>query len=278
MSDPNPAVADRSIPLPVPLLRPRPRPCSSPASSTAEDLARAVAEEVGQDPRPDLHPPGHPRHLPRPGPQRRPLLPRRASTRLLAWRTARGLPACSPDTGGYCKARQRLPETLLPRLVRDTADGLQDNAPEAWLFHGRRVVLADGSTVSMPDTPENQAEYPQHGNQKPGCGFPIARIVVLISLATGCVLDAAIGAGKGKLTGEMALIRAPARPAEAGRHPAGRQLLQLVRRGGDAGGDGRRRGDAAARRAAGATSAAARGWAARTTWSSGSGAATGRRG
>lgn len=130
-----------------------------------------------------------------------------AVARLLAWRTARGLPACSPDTGGYCKARQRLPETLLPRLVRDTADGLQDKALLDWLFHGRRVVLADGSTVSMPDTPENQAEYPQHSNQKPGCGFPIARIVVLIALATGSVLDAAIGAGKGKLTGEMALIR-----------------------------------------------------------------------
>src|SRR4051795_474440 len=132
---------------------------------------------------------------------------RAAVARLLAWRTAHGLSECSADTGGYCKARQRLPEALLPRLVRETADGLQGNAPEAWLFHGRRVVLADGSTVSMPDTPENQAEYPQHGNQKPGCGFPIARVVVLISLAIGCVLDAAIGAGKGKLTGEMALTR-----------------------------------------------------------------------
>jgi hypothetical protein len=59
----------------------------------------------------------------------------------------------------------------------------------------------------MPDTPENQAEYPQHSAQKPGCGFPIARIVVLICLATGCVLDAAIGPSKGKLTGEMALVR-----------------------------------------------------------------------
>jgi hypothetical protein len=59
----------------------------------------------------------------------------------------------------------------------------------------------------MPDTPENQAGYPQHLAQKPGCGFPLARIVVLIALATGCVLDAAIGAGQGKLTGEMALVR-----------------------------------------------------------------------
>ena len=127
--------------------------------------------------------------------------------RLIAWRVDSGLPPCSPDTGGYCKARRRLPEDLLPRLARDTADAIQDQAPEGWLFHGRRVVLADGSTVSMPDTAENQREYPQHANQKPGCGFPIARIVVLIAPATGGVLDAAIGRGRGKLTGEHALLR-----------------------------------------------------------------------
>jgi hypothetical protein len=130
-----------------------------------------------------------------------------AVDRLLAWRAARGLPKCSTDTGGYCKARQRLPESLLPRLVRDTADRLQEQARDDWLFHGRRVVIADGTAVSMPDTPANQAAYPQHALQKKGCGFPIARIVVLIALATGGVLDAAIGGGKGKLTGEMALLR-----------------------------------------------------------------------
>jgi hypothetical protein len=132
---------------------------------------------------------------------------RGAVARLLACRVAGGLPACSPDAGGYCKARQRLPEVLLPRLVRDTADRVGDHAPAGWSFHGRRVVIADGSTLSMPDTPANQAAYPQHAAQKPGCGFPLARIVVLIALATGCVLDAAIGASKGKLTGEHALLR-----------------------------------------------------------------------
>jgi Transposase DDE domain len=132
---------------------------------------------------------------------------RAAVARLLAWRTAQGLPPCSADTGAYCKARQRPPETILPRLVRETADGLQRDAPAGWLFHGRAVTLVDGSTLSMPDTPENQAEYPQHGNQKAGCGFPIARILVLISLATGAVLDAAIGPRKGKLTGESTLLR-----------------------------------------------------------------------
>ncbi len=205
MSDPNPAVTDpqsrslfQSFVLDPALIFARVIDC--------EDIARAVAEEVGKT-RDRIFTPmvTLSLFLSQLLSDDHTCLP--AVARLLAWRTARGMPACSPDTGGYCKARQRLPETLLPRLVRDTADGLQDNAPEAWLFHGRRVVLADGSTVSMPDTPENQAEYPQHSNQKPGCGFPIARIVVLISLAVGCVLDAAIGAGKGKLTGEMALIR-----------------------------------------------------------------------
>jgi hypothetical protein len=205
MSDPNPAVTDpqsrslfQSFVLDPALIFARVIDC--------EDIARAVAEDVGKT-RDRIFTPmvTLSLFLSQLLSDDHTCLP--AVARLLAWRTARGMPACSPDTGGYCKARQRLPETLLPRLVRDTADSLQDNAPEAWLFHGHRVVLVDGSTVSMPDTPENQAEYPQHSNQKPGCGFPIARIVVLISLAIGCVLDAAIGAGKGKLTGEMALIR-----------------------------------------------------------------------
>lgn len=132
---------------------------------------------------------------------------RAAVARPLAWRASRGLPPCSPDTGGYCKARQRLPEALLPQLVRDSADRLREHAPESWLFHGRHVVIADGSGLSMPDTPENQAEYPQHWGQKAGCGFPLARIVVLISLATGCAIDAAVGGSMGKLTGEHALLR-----------------------------------------------------------------------
>jgi len=172
----------------------------------AGDLARLVAEEVGPT-RDRLFTPAVTTavFLSQVGSDDRSC--RSAVARLLAWRVARGLPACSPDAGGYCKARQRLPESLLPRLVRHVADRIGDQAPESWLFHGRRVVIADGSTLSMPDTPENQAEYPQHSAQKPGCGFPLARIVVLIALATGCVLDAAIGAGRGKLTGEMALVR-----------------------------------------------------------------------
>jgi hypothetical protein len=132
---------------------------------------------------------------------------RAAVARLKGWRAGRGLPPCSLATGGYCKARQRLPESLLPRLVRRTGDGLQGHAPDGWLFHGRRVVIVDGSGVSMPDTPENQRAYPQHRGQKPGCGFPIARIVILLSLATGAALDLAMARTTGKLTGENALLR-----------------------------------------------------------------------
>jgi hypothetical protein len=119
----------------------------------------------------------------------------------------KGCPRAPPTPAATARRGSDFPETLLPRLVRDTADGLQEGAPEAWLFHGRKVTLVDGSTVSMPDTDENQAEYPQHGNQEPGCGFPIARVVVLIALATGAVLDAAIGPRKGKLSGESTLLR-----------------------------------------------------------------------
>jgi hypothetical protein len=132
---------------------------------------------------------------------------RAAVARLKGWRAGQGLPPCSLATGGYCKARQRLPESLLPRLVRRTGDGLHDRAPGGWLFHGRKVVIVDGSGVSMPDTPENQRAYPQHSGQKPGCGFPIARIVVLLSLATGAALDLGIARTTGKLTGENALLR-----------------------------------------------------------------------
>ena len=136
--------------------------------------------------------------------------------RLLAWRAARGLPKCSVDTGGYCKARRRLPDSLLPRLVRESADRHETHQSTDWLFHGRRVVIADGTTASMPDTPANQRAFPQHSNQKRGCGFPIARIVVLLSLATGSVIDAAIGASKGKLTGEHALLRSLHRRLQPG--------------------------------------------------------------
>jgi len=132
---------------------------------------------------------------------------RDAVARLIAWRLAQGFSLCSADTGAYCTARSNLPEEALHALVRETGKQVEDESPETWLWHGRKVRVVDGSTVTMPDTPENQAAYPQQKTQKPGCGFPIARILVVFSLAVGTVLETAIGKYQGKQTGENSLFR-----------------------------------------------------------------------
>jgi hypothetical protein len=132
---------------------------------------------------------------------------RKAVDRVLAWLVSRGEEPCTPQTGPYCKARQRLPESLFTRLLRETGRSLSQAAPPQWLWKGRRVKIADGTTVSMPDTPANQREYPQPKTQKPGLGFPIARMVVVFCLACGTVIDASLGKYHGKKTGETALLR-----------------------------------------------------------------------
>ena len=132
---------------------------------------------------------------------------RAAVARFLAWRVSNGLAACSADTGGYCKARDRLPEAALARLTRDSGRDLLAHAAPAWLFKGRPVKIVDGTFLSMPDTPENQQEYPQSESAKPGCGFPLIRLVVLFSLAVGTVLDVAFGKHTGKGEGEQSLLR-----------------------------------------------------------------------
>ena len=91
--------------------------------------------------------------------------------------------------------------------MHETGRLLHLKSEEDWKWKGRSVKLVDGTTVSMPDTPENQKIYPQPESQKEGVGFPIARIVAIISLSCGAVLDVAIGPYKGKETGEHALLR-----------------------------------------------------------------------
>jgi hypothetical protein len=132
---------------------------------------------------------------------------RDAVSRVIAQRAAGGLAACSPNTASYCNARARLPTGVLRALARRTAEELQDGLPEGWKWNGRNVFIADGSHVSMPDTPENQASYPQPEAQKPGIGFPLARLVVLLSLATGACHDLAMAPYAGKGTGETTLLR-----------------------------------------------------------------------
>ncbi len=130
-----------------------------------------------------------------------------AVDRFQHYRLDRGLPPVSPETTSYCEARTRLPEGVFWDLVRRTGHAIHDQADPSWLFHGRPVKIIDGSTVSMPDTERNQADYPQPRSQAPGLGFPLARLLVVFSLAVGTVLEAAIGPYKGKQTGEAALLR-----------------------------------------------------------------------
>lgn len=130
-----------------------------------------------------------------------------AVARVLVLRLALGLPPCASETGAYCKARAKLPEPFLQRLCYDVAEQVESQAPTAWLWKGKHVYIADGSTLSMPDTRANQEAYPHPRTQKPGLGFPIMRVVVLLALATGVLTGAAFGPYVGKNQGEPALLR-----------------------------------------------------------------------
>ena len=124
-----------------------------------------------------------------------------------AQRVAEGLSAQSVRTGGYCKARQRLPTALARAMTHETGRLLCSHAEPAWRWRGRVVKLVDGTGVSMPDTPENQARYPQPSSQAPGVGFPQARVVGVVCLSSGAVVDAAMGPLEGKGHGELSLYR-----------------------------------------------------------------------
>jgi putative transposase len=130
-----------------------------------------------------------------------------AVSRVVVLLVALGQQPPSGNTGAYCRARAKLPVSVIHRLACEVADGCERAVPKQWLWHGRHVKLVDGSTCSMPDTKNNQAEYPQPASQQPSLGFPLARFVVLLSLATAMVSDLAIGPYVGKETGETALLR-----------------------------------------------------------------------
>jgi hypothetical protein len=132
---------------------------------------------------------------------------RAAVARLIAHRISQGQRACSAKTGAYCQARKRLPEKFFSCVARLVGKALDDQADPAWLWKGRRVYMFDGTTVMMPDTPTNQAAYPQLYNQKRGVGFPIARVCTIISLSCGAILDLGIFRYAGKGQGELSLLR-----------------------------------------------------------------------
>src|SRR5919109_4736670 len=81
---------------------------------------------------------------------------RAAVARLIAHRLAQGQRPCSAETSAYCQARQRLPESFFAAVARQTGQTLEANVDPPWLWNGRHVYLFDGTTVTLPDTPENQ--------------------------------------------------------------------------------------------------------------------------
>ncbi|MDZ4872194.1 MAG: IS4 family transposase ISAcma16 [Chroococcidiopsis cubana SAG 39.79] len=111
-----------------------------------------------------------------------------AVSKIIAYLAGEGVELPSTDTSGYCQARARIPEKLLEKLFGRAAKSLEEKVTCEYLWCGRNVKVIDGSTVSMPDTLENQKAYPQPKTQKPGCGFPIAKIGVIFSLATGAAV------------------------------------------------------------------------------------------
>lgn len=130
-----------------------------------------------------------------------------AVARIVAFQERHRAPVPTSDTGDYCRARDKLSEAALRDVSREVGAEAQAQADPKWLWKGRHAKLIDGFTFTMPDTAANQAEYPQHTAQKPGIGFPIARCVAILSLATACAMDLAIGPYSGKETGEPALLR-----------------------------------------------------------------------
>lgn len=132
---------------------------------------------------------------------------RAAVARLIAHRVSRGQERCSAETGAYCQARKRLPEQFFSDVARQTGQSLDRSADKQWLWKRRRVLIYDGSTVSMPDTAENQQAYPQPPQQRLGVGFPLARMAAFFSLSCGAILDLAICSYSGKGHSELGMLR-----------------------------------------------------------------------
>lgn len=123
-------------------------------------------------------------------------------------RVISGLAPGKTNTGAYCTARARLPLTLLSTLARQAGPIIAEGTPRWWQGRGRPVRWVDGVTVTLPDTSANQAAYPQSRTQKAGLGFPMCRVVALMGLGSGVLLNAATGPCEGQGSDEQTLLRA----------------------------------------------------------------------
>ena len=132
---------------------------------------------------------------------------RAAVARFIAHRLTHGEEECSADTGAYCQARKRLPEEFFSTVALNVGRSLDSQADSNWLWKGRSVYMFDGTTVTMPDTPANQQEYPQIPTQRAGLGSPIARVGAIISLSCGAIVGLGLCRYAGKGQGEVSLLR-----------------------------------------------------------------------
>ena len=117
-----------------------------------------------------------------------------AVKRVIAWIAGTKEDVPSANTGAYSKTRKRLPLGVLKPLLKRSATELASGVKPEQQWCGRRVKADDGTTILMSDTPANQKVYPQHSNQKAGCGLPLAKLVVWFCGTTGAVLEVAIAA------------------------------------------------------------------------------------
>lgn len=131
---------------------------------------------------------------------------RQAVSHVLAERLSQGHKANSVSTSSYCKARDSLPLSPLIEAVKKTGRALHNQSHRSWRWKGHNTLIADGTTVLMADTTDNQREFPQQHCQKEGLGFPIARIVGIVSLSTGSLVSYASGPYEGKGSGETSLF------------------------------------------------------------------------
>lgn len=135
---------------------------------------------------------------------------RNAVTQFIASKAAQlgRKPACSSATGAYCLARQKLPEEFFEACAKEVGTRLVNKAQkeQEWLWKEREVLLADGSLLTLEDTKENQKEYPFSLKSKKKPSFPMVRVVALLSLSVGAVIDMRIGPYLGRGSGESPML------------------------------------------------------------------------
>ena len=100
-------------------------------------------------------------------------------------------PSISEQDGAYCRAKARLPLSQFPKALAATAQAADRRAPAQTLLQSRPIKAADGTTLTLNDTPKNRAAYPALHGPKPN--FPMLRVVVLFSLLSGAILSLASG-------------------------------------------------------------------------------------